>query len=201
MPDLKTALTNAIQEKQMQTTAPVPAPTTPDTVLKTVREWAVDDARARIPREPKYTGFLTRDIFLYIQANPKSTMKQVEKAIVQLPYKYNKGSCGTLMSQMVKAGLMSRDEESRYSTAVESYTPVNKNKTRRKYTTTNKRPSAIKQASAKAGPPPKAVETAPKMTTASELDQLLTRLTFVQALELYKKLRDMLGAVTRMPLP
>lgn len=185
----------------MQTTAPVPAPTTPDTVLKTVREWAVDDARARIPREPKYTGFLTRDIFLYIQANPKSTMKQVERAIVQLPYKYNKGSCGTLMSQMVKAGLMSRDEDSRYSTEVESYTPVNKNKTRKKYTTTNKRPSAIKQASAKAGPLPKAVETAPKMTTASELDQLLTRLTFVQALELYKKLRDMLGAVTRMPLP
>lgn len=198
MPDIKTALSNAIQEKQMQTTAPV---ATPDTVLKTVREWAIDDERARIPREPKYTGFLTRDLFLYIQANPKSTMKQVEKAIVQLPYKYNKGSCGTLMSQMVKAGLLSRDEESRYSAAAESYTPVNKNKTRKRYTTTNKRPSVVKQASTKAGPLPKAVEAAPKMTTASELDQLLTRLTFVQALELYKRLRDMLGAATRMPLP
>lgn len=203
MPDIKTALTNAIQEKQMQTATPA----APDTVLKTVREWAADDARARIPREitPKYTGYLSRDIFLFVQANPKKTYKQVEAAMAALPYKYNISSCGTLLSQMRKAGLMDRDAASQYVVLRDSYIPVDKKKVR--YSVDKPRP---KKPAAKAGVrgkisrapvAPVAPKPQPAPAPVNELEQILTRLTFVQALELYKKLRDMLGSATRMPLP
>lgn len=211
MPDLKTALNNAIQEKQMQTANATAQPPTPPEVLKTVREWAADDMRARIPRTPQYTGFLTRDLFLFIQANPKSTAKQAENVITKLPYKYNGGSVGTLLSQMMKAGLMTRDDESRYSVAVDNYYPVNKDKTRKQYKLRKNKP--VKQATTKPGPKPKTVvavigaeqQTQPQPQSVSRipsnLDQLVAQLTFPQAIELYKKLRDMLGSATRMPLP
>jgi len=204
MPDLKTALNNAIQEKQMQTANATAQPPTPPEVLKTVREWAADDMRARIPRTPQYTGFLTRDLFLFIQANPKSTAKQAENVITKLPYKYNGGSVGTLLSQMMRAGLMTRDEESRYSVAVDHYYPVNLSKTRKQYKVRKNKP--VKQATTKPGPKPQTVvavvktEQQPQPLTKN-LDQLLAQLTFPQAIELYKKLRDMLGSATRMPLP
>jgi len=191
----------------MQTANATAQPPTPPEVLETVREWAADDMRARIPRTPQYTGFLTRDLFLFIQANPKSTAKQAENVITKLPYKYNGGSVGTLLSQMMRAGLMTRDEESRYSVAVDHYYPVNKNKIRKRYKVRQNKP--VKQATSKPGPKPQTVVATVKAAqqpqsltkTPSDLDQLLSQLTFPQAIELYKKLRDMLGSATRMPLP
>lgn len=187
-------------------TANATTPTPPE-VLKTVREWASDDMRARIPRTPQYTGFLTRDLFLFIQANPKSTAKQAGEVITKLPYKYNGGSVGTLLSQMMKAGLMTRDDESRYSVAVDHYYPVNKEKTRKRYKVRQNKP--VKQATSKPGPKPQTVvavvkteqQPQPVSKLPSNLDQLVAQLTFPQAIELYKKLRDMLGSATRMPLP
>ena len=210
MPDIKTALTNAIQEKQMQNTAPTQ---TPDEVLKTVREWAADDMRARIPREPRYTGYLSRDIFLYVHANPGKTYREVEKAMALLPYKYNVSSCGTLLSQMRKCGMMTRDEEGKYIAAVDKYAPVDKSKTR---TTTRtyalkKRPKKPAKAEVrgkisreKTSTPAPVVPVAPAPVQATpkptDLDKLLSELSFPQAIELYKKLRAILGTATNVPL-
>lgn len=206
MPDIKTALTNAIQEKQMQNTAPTQ---TPDEVLKTVREWAADDMRARIPREPRYTGYLSRDIFLYVHANPGKTYREVEKAMALLPYKYNVSSCGTLLSQMRKCGMMTRDEEGKYIAAVDKYAPVDKSKTRNTTRTyaLKKRPKKPAKKSVampetvtkrfKAEEPPAPVQATPKPT---DLDKLLSELSFPQAIELYKKLRAILGTATNVPL-
>lgn len=205
MPDIKTALTNAIQEKQMQTTAP-------DEVLKTVREWAADDMRARIPREPRYTGYLSRDIFLYVHANPGKTYKEVEKEMALLPYKYNVSSCGTLLSQMRKCGLMTRDEEGRYTAAVDKYAPVDKSKTRNTTRTykLKKRPKKPAKAevrgkiSREKAPEPAPVQVAPAPVQATlkptDLDKLLSELSFPQAIELYKKLRALLSTATNVPL-
>lgn len=206
MPDIKTALTNAIQEKQMQTTAQTPT----QEVLKTVREWAADDMRARIPREIKYTGYLSRDIFLYVHANPGKTYKEVEKEMALLPYKYNVSSCGTLLSQMRKCGLMTRDAESKYFTTVAEYAPVDKSKTR---TTTRtyalkKRPTKTAKAgvrgkiSREKAPTPAPIAPTPVQATPkpTDLDKLLSELSFPQAIELYKKLRAILGTATNVPL-
>jgi len=195
MPDIKTALTSALQEKQMQTTPEV---------LETVREWAADDMRARIPRTPKYTGYLSRDIFLYVQANPGKTYKEVEEVMAALPYKYNITSCGTLLSQMRRVGMVTRDENSRYTTIVPHYAPIHKPEENAKKYKTKRRPkySVAKKAVApapKPEPTPTPVVTPPTVK-AVDLDKLLSELSFPQAIELYKKLRAMLSTATNIPL-
>ena len=206
MPDIKTALTNAIQEKQMQTTAQTPTPE----VLQTVREWAADDMRARIPRAIKYTGYLSRDVFLYVHANPGKTYKEVEKEMALLPYKYNVGSCGTLLSQMRKCGMMTRDEEGRYTAAVDKYAPVDKGRTKTRTYAMKKRPKKPAKAevrgkiSREKAPEPVPVQVAPAPVQATlkptDLDKLLSELSFPQAIELYKKLRALLSTATNVPL-
>ena len=199
MPDIKTALTSALQEKQMQTTPEV---------LETVREWAADDMRARIPRTPKYTGYLSRDIFLYVQANPGKTYKEVEEVMAALPYKYNITSCGTLLSQMRRVGMVTRDENSRYTTIVPHYAPIHKPEENAKKHKTKRRPkySVAKKAVAPAPTPtptPKPEPTpvvTPPTVKAVDLDKLLSELSFPQAIELYKKLRAMLSTATNIPL-
>jgi hypothetical protein len=199
MPDIKTALTSALQEKQMQTTPEV---------LETVREWAADDMRARIPRTPKYTGYLSRDIFLYVQANPGKTYKEVEEVMAALPYKYNITSCGTLLSQMRRVGMVTRDENSRYTTIVPHYAPIHKPEENAKKYKTKRRPkySVAKKAVAPAPTPtptPKPEPTpvvTPPTVKAVDLDKLLSELSFPQAIELYKKLRAMLSTATNIPL-
>ncbi len=210
MPDIKTALTSALQEKQMQTTTQAPPPE----VLETVREWAADDMRARIPREPKYTGYLSRDIFLYVQANPGKTYKEVEEVMAALPFKYNISSCGTLLSQMRRVGMVTRDENSRYTTVVPHYAPIHKPEENAKKYKMKRRPKA---SVAKAGvrgkisrepvaaqkpePTPVVAPPAPVPTVkAVDLDKLLSELSFPQAIELYKKLRAMLSTATNIPL-
>lgn len=184
----------------MQTPAP--------SIFETVREWAADDMRARIPREPKYTGYLSRDIFLYVQANPGKTYKEVEEVMAALPYKYNISSCGTLLSQMRRVGMVTRDENSRYTTAVPHYAPIHKPEEAAKKYKTKRRPkySAAKKAVAptpapKPAPAPVAAPPAPVPTVkAVDLDKLLSELSFPQAIELYKKLRAMLSTATNIPL-
>jgi len=177
--------------------------TTPE-VLETVREWAADDMRARIPRTPKYTGYLSRDIFLYVQANPGKTYKEVEEVMAALPYKYNITSCGTLLSQMRRVGMVTRDENSRYTTIVPHYAPIHKPEENAKKYKTKRRPkySVAKKAVApapKPEPTPTPVVTPPTVK-AVDLDKLLSELSFPQAIELYKKLRAMLSTATNIPL-
>lgn len=218
MPDIKTALTSALQEKQMQTTTQAPAPE----VLETVREWAADDARARAddmyartPRTPKYTGYLSRDIFLYVQANPGKTYKEVEEVMAALPYKYNITSCGTLLSQMRRVGMVTRDEDSRYTTIVPHYVPIHKPEGHAKKYKLKKRPKASVAkadvrgkisrepvAAQKPEPTPVVAPPAPVPTVkAVDLNELLAGLSFPQAIELYRKLRAMLSTATNIPLP
>ena len=206
MPDIKTALTSALQEKQMQTTTQAPTPE----VLETVREWAADDMRARIPRTPKYTGYLSRDIFLYVQANPGKTYKEVEKVMAALPYKYNVGSCGTLLSQMRRVGMMTRDEDSRYTAVAAQYAPIYKPEEAAKKYKLKKRPKAtvakagvrgkISREPVAAQKPEPTPVVAPPTVRAVDLDKLLSELSFPQAIELYKKLRAMLSTATNIPL-
>jgi hypothetical protein len=183
--------------------------TTPE-VLETVREWAADDMRARIPREPKYTGYLSRDIFLYVQANPGKTYREVEKVMAALPYKYNISSCGTLLSQMRKVGMMTRDEDSRYTAVAAQYTPIYKPEENVKKYKLKKRPKAtvakagvrgkISREPVAAQKPEPAPVVAPPTVKVADLDKLLSELSFPQAIELYKKLRAMLSAATNIPL-
>lgn len=187
--------------------------TTPE-VLETVREWAADDMRARIPRTPKYTGYLSRDIFLYVQANPGKTYKEVEEVMAALPYKYNITSCGTLLSQMRRVGMVTRDENSRYTTIVPQYVPIYKPEGHVKKYKMKKRPKATVAkagvrgkisrepvAAQKPEPTPVVAPPTPVPTVkAVDLDKLLSELSFPQAIELYKKLRAMLSTATNIPL-
>ena len=127
-----------------------------------------------------------------------------------LPYKYNITSCGTLLSQMRRVGMVTRDENSRYTTIVPHYAPIHKPEEAAKKYKLKKRPKATV---AKAGvrgkisrepvaaqkPEPTPVVTPPTVK-AVDLDKLLSELSFPQAIELYKKLRAMLSTATNIPL-
>ena len=221
MPDLKTALTNAIQEKQMNNDT-----ITREQIMQTIAGWADDENEAPVtPPTPAvstvgaptvkelveakmlhsvYTGYLSRDIFSYVSNNPNSRVRDVVKAMQALPYSYNVQSIGTLLTQMVKTGLMFR-KDGHYKTLTATYRPIGKPSRTYKASTRAPKPlppnAKVKHKKVKVAVEAEIKAPVPKLSMTHDLDQLLAQLTFTQAIELYKKLRDTLGSATRMPLP
>lgn len=214
MPDIKTALTNAIQEKQVNNNT-----ITREQIMQTIAGWGEDKEPvtpptptptptvkelAEVKLQGVYTGYLSRDIFSYVSNNPNSRVRDVVKAMQALPYSYNVQSIGTLLTQMVKTGLMHR-ADGHYKTLAASYRPVGKPSRTYKANTRAPKPpppnAKTKDKKVNVAVEAKIQAPVPKMSTAHDLDQLLSQLTFTQAIELYKKLRDALGSATRMPLP
>lgn len=108
MPDLQTALTNAITKQVLSTT---------------INEWEEEEkqemqtatqpqAQAPIMQtptpEPTLTGNLSKDIFTYIKDNPGCLRADVRKAFIALGFKEN--SIGSLVTQMVRNRLITRND-------------------------------------------------------------------------------------------
>jgi hypothetical protein len=102
MPDIKTALSGILSE------------------------WELDNQQQENQVETKpyfnITNNVTRATFEYIKANPKSASGEVGRALEKHGFKPS--SVGSLLTQFIKSGLCTRDENNRYSVAVDEYVPM-----------------------------------------------------------------------------
>jgi hypothetical protein len=219
MADLATALQTALnktKEKQMATTH------TAEDVKKIAREWD-KDAQPTEPTKPyhfRITNNVTRTTFDLIKASPGC----MRADIVALATKqnYNPASVSSLIAQLVRVGQVRRDPDGRLYVMQNEYTSIKYKDLRKAQEQVikerRKRTRLAKQALAEAkkkvreekkveqraeAKPARTVETrpapvatpAPAALSSFDADQLLSTLSFTQAITLYKKLKLMLGEV------
>jgi hypothetical protein len=153
----------------------------------------------------KVTTNVSRVTFNYVRDNPAQTKTQITEALVKRGY--NASSVSTLAAQMVRGGLATMDENGGLSTHLKEYVPI-KNGTA---INNAKKKKGIKVSTGKIGRPARegiaalGVQAAPALPKPThvptakpfDVDQLLSTLSFPQAVELFKKLRFMLGEASR----
>jgi len=215
MADLATALQTALnktKEKQMATTH------TAEDVKKIAREWDKDEQPTN-PAKPNHfriTNNVTRTTFDLIKASPGC----MRADIVALATKqnYNPASVSSLIAQLVRVGQVRRDPDGRLYVMQNEYTSIKYKDLRKAQEQVikerRKRTRLAKQALAEAkkkvreekkveqraeAKPARTVEArptpAPAALSSFDADQLLSTLSFTQAIMLYKKLKLMLGEV------
>jgi hypothetical protein len=111
MPDLQTALNNAIN-KQLK---------------NTINEWEKDDMQITQTKSQgkkffDITNNVTRMTFDYVQNHPNETSAEICASMERLGYKSS--SVGSLLAQFAKQGLAERDDRGRYITIVDEYRPL-----------------------------------------------------------------------------
>lgn len=116
MPDLQTALTNAIHSK--------PA------LNATINDWEKHEQVIRQPQQEKAEekparGELNQRIFNTVKANPSTYTSNELAEHLNDTYGHNRNSALAAISQFVVAGMMARDEESRLHTLVDAYETLN----------------------------------------------------------------------------
>ena len=139
--------------------------------------------------------------------NPNKTKVEITNELSRLGY--NASSVSTLVSQMVRGDIAVADDEGRVSTMFKEYRPIKngsaiikmKGKRVKKVANKSGRPvkqgiAALKIQDAPALPKP-TLAPAPVAPAAFDVDALLSTLSFPQAVELFKKLRFMLGEASR----
>jgi hypothetical protein len=221
MADLATALQTALnktKEKQMATTH------TTEDVKKIAREWD-KDTQPTEPTKPyhfRVTNNVTRTTFDLIKASPGCMRADI--VALATKQNYNPSSVSSLIAQLVRVGQVRREADGRLYVTQNEYTSI-KHKDLRKaqeqiLKERRKRTRLAKQALAEAKkqvqeekkveqraeakparivearPAPVATPTpAPASLSSFDADQLLSTLSFTQAITLYKKLKLMLGEV------
>ena len=122
MPDIKTALQNALSKA-----ASAPAPQIPaawddegaDAAIETITTKAKE---ATMPKQYfQTTNNVTRATFDYVKNNPGNTRTQIVAALTLQGFK--KGSTGSLLGQMSKQGLL-REANGTMFAAKDTYTPL-----------------------------------------------------------------------------
>jgi hypothetical protein len=204
MSDLATALQKAIEnklnkEKQMQTRT-----TTPENVKQIIDQWAKDDprddARSRLPHAFKPTNNVSRETFNAVRDNPRLQYKDLLRLLGNRGF--NQASIGSLLTQMLNCGMVTRDDNGRYTALQKEYTPIKasmKAKTKKKAAV-----PGVKKKAEKAGIA--ALNTqdtvAKKLVVirkqeadapAFDPEQLLSTLSFSQVMALYKRIKAMVG--------
>jgi hypothetical protein len=194
---LQTALANKIkQEKQMQTRT-----TTPEDVKQVIDQWAKDDprddARSRLPHAFKPTNNVSRETFNAVRDNPRLQHKDIARMLANRGF--NQASIGSLLTQMLNCGMVTRDDNGRYTALQQEYTPIKANaktKAKKKIAVpTTKKPNAgIAALDTQDGVEKKLVLLKPTPTAvAFDPEQLLSTLSFSQVMALYKRIKTMVG--------
>ena len=111
MPDLQTALNNAINNQ----------------LKNTINEWEKDDMQITQTKSQgkkffDITNNVTRMTFDYVQNHPNETSAEICASMERLGYKSS--SVGSLLAQFAKQGLAERDDRGRYITIVDEYRPL-----------------------------------------------------------------------------
>jgi hypothetical protein len=176
MPDIQTALSNALNE------------------------WASDDKPAQtqenapMPTQPfNVTNNITRTTFEFVRDRPGVHYKSAINALTARGFKEN--SITALLSQMRRAGLIVRDADDRYTAVGTEYVPM---KASSKIKPKSVKHFTNKPAKADAWTPPALYENPappPAAVTANDVDYLLNTLPIKQARELYDALHKIFGGV------
>ena len=117
MPDLQTALNNAINNQ----------------LKNTINDWEKDDMQITQTKSQganyghgtkafSITNNVTRATFDYVKKNPNLTSAELCASMERLGYKSS--SVGSLLAQFAKQGLAERDDRGRYITIVDEYRPL-----------------------------------------------------------------------------
>ena len=200
MPDLQTALNNAINNQ----------------LRNTINDWEKDDMQttqikpqgANYERSTKafsITNNVTRATFDFVKKNPNLTSAEICADMEKLGYK--ESSVGSLIAQFAKQGLAERDDRGRYITIVDEYRPLKAKKKvlkvvpkpvdipKRKYEKKSVTGIAALQsdtadAASLMMPSPKRFVT---LVRSKSPDDILKDMTVFQARELYDYLKKMFG--------
>ena len=201
---LQTALEKINKENQMQTRT-----TTPEDVKKIADQWAKedtrDDARSSLPHAFKPTNNVSRETFNAVRDNPRLLHKDLVRMMTNRGF--NSGSIGSLLTQMTNCGIITRDDNGRYTALQAEYTPIKATK-RVKNKQKKVTVPGVKKKTAESGiaaldtqdaVPKKMVtitrrtEATPPTTASFDPDQLLSTLSFAQVMALYKKIKTIVG--------
>lgn len=151
---------------------------------------------------------VSRATFQFVRDNPNQTKQAICNALGRKGF--NASSVATLVGQMVRGGQAVIDAEGRVKVLSTEYTPIKNGtaiirmqKKKKVKAVSNKvgRPAkegiaALDVQAAPALPKP-TLAPAPVAPAAFDVDALLSTLSFPQAVELFKKLRFMLGEASR----
>ena len=191
---LQTALANKIkQEKQMNGI---------QTELKTtINSWAKDDprddARSRLPHAFKPTNNVSRETFNAVRDNPRLQHKDIARMLANRGF--NQASIGSLLTQMLNCGMVTREDNGRYTALQQEYTPIKANKAKPKKKVAvpaTKKPNAGIAALETQDTVAKKLVIVRKQEAdapAFDPEQLLSTLSFSQVMALYKRIKTMVG--------
>jgi len=170
MPDIKTALSGILSEWELDNQQ---------------QENQVETSQ----QKPYFnvTNNVTRATFDYIKANPKSASGEVGRALEKRGF--NPSSVGSLLTQFIKSGLCTRDENNRYSVAVNEYAPM-KAKAKLKPIRAKQ---VIEKAKATRGEGIAALSPQPIVKTAWDAETVINNIGLKQAHALYKELGKYFG--------
>ena len=197
MPDLATALQKAInttKENKMQTQT--------TELKKTINDWSKDESK------PKHlfgiSNNVSRSTFNLVKANPGCDTKTIVKIGENQGHKAT--SVTSLLAQLTRVGQIRKNERGQMWVTQPEYTPIKvkelkaaKLKAAKEKATAERAARKELREANKAKPvniqptPPAKPQAAPILP--DNIDQLLSTLSFTQAIALYKKLKTMLGEV------
>ena len=177
MPDLKSEMNKVLDaweqdDQQTQQEKPVPTNT--------------------LPQIFKPTNNVSRETFNYIRDNPNKNSKEIRTTLTKRGF--NAGSVGSLITQFLKQGQVSKDANGRYNTIVPEYTPLKSTKNfRSEGKRVNKivnKPKAVVKGQGIAA---LQVDTTPKVKPSWDVDTVLDTMSIVQARALYDALKKIFG--------
>jgi hypothetical protein len=143
------------------------------------------------PQLFKPTNNVSRETFNYIRDNPNKNSGEIRTTLTKRGF--NAGSVGSLITQFLKQGQVSKDANGRYNTIVPEYTPL---KSTKQFRSEGKRVNKIVQIKSKTksqGIAALKVDTTPKVKPSWDVDTVLDTMSIVQARTLYDALKKIFG--------
>lgn len=182
MPDIKTALEQALAKAQPR--AQLPAEWDDEGSAAAIETITTKAKESTMPRQFfTTTNNVTRATFDYIVKHPGKSRKEILKALEAQGFK--KGSTSSLIGQFTKQGYIVNRDGFMFAQQTE-YKPLK----------TSKRKAAVVAAPVKAAPkakPEVKPEAAPQINAAWDAETLLNNLSIKQARALYDELRKIFG--------
>ena len=165
---------------------------------KVLEAWEQDDQQTQQEKPvPKNifqpTNNVSRETFNYIRDNPNKNSKEIRTTLTKQGF--NAGSVGSLITQFLKQGQVSKDANGRYNTIVPEYTPL---KSTKHFRSEGKRKNKIVQIKSKTksqGIAALQVDTtpAPAVSWVKREVEIINSLSVMQARSLYDALKKIFG--------
>jgi len=169
-------------------------------LTNTINNWAQEDtrdaARPALPHAFKPTNNVSRETFNAVRDNPRLQHKDIARMMANRGF--NQASIGSLLTQMYNCGMITRDDNGRYTALQAEYTPIKASKKKKVAVPATKKKSTkegIAALDTQDGVAKKLVVIQKRETPAPAFDpeQLLSTLSFSQVMALYKRIKAMVG--------